>query len=543
MAKNIVTTIFSGSTPRRADHLTPNNQAARAVDCKLTDGALDSWREPRPVRTVAAGTKSIYQAFDCCWIESSECTSFAEGSVEQRHVFASQYPGHDYPVRITFEDAFSCTPTVRRLGLPCPGEGLVATAASTYSKDASARQYAYRFVDSFCNVSAYSMPSNTVVVDDGAAVQVSGWDVPVDWDIQEIEILRTATGYESATQESENKIDAAWMIVARIPATQISYLDTKASMDLDEAAGEDIIEPPPADLRGMTWIKSMNCLAGWVDREIYFSENNHYTNWPHKLTLDDNVRGMVESNGILYVATDGAPYVIEGEASCENAGCRKATRMPESLPMAACNCGYRSMVAIPSGAVYPTHQGLVLMRGHQAPDIITRSHYADTDWHLLRPDTIKLAYFEGRLFCFGAGGAFCLAIRDGAGTAGETDLHTELSLRPDELFVNRTGRFYMRFGTEVKEWDRGVVKMQHFYESGESLLGVPFAFGAAQVRMEPGEERFQVFADGFLALDETLRVSEHFPLPMWAVAQEWRWVLSGTTRVKMVGLAPSTKEL
>lgn len=542
MSRTVSIASFTGSVPRRAEHLAPKGHAARAVDCKLSDGTLDSWREPRLVGTVSEGTRSVYQAFECCWLESSECTSWAEGSPEQRHVFATQYPGHDYPVRITLDD--DCTPAVYRLGLPCPTDAPVATGPVTYSKGAAARQYAYRFVDSFCNTSGYSAPSETVVVEDGAAVQVSGWNIPAGWDIQEIEILRTASGYEAPLQESENKIDAAWMIVARIPFTQTSYVDTKFNADLNDAAAEDLVEPPPADLRGMTWIKSMNCLAGFAGRAVHFSENNSYYNWPHKLLLDDEVRGLVESNGVIYVATDGAPYVIDGEANCETAGCRRATRMPEPLPMAPCNCGYRSMCAVPSGAVYPTHQGLVFMSGRRAPDIVTKSHYADSDWHLLRPDTMKVQYFEGRLFCFAAGGAFSLAIRDGAGVAAETDMHTELSLRPDELLVSRTGRFYLRFGTEIKEWDRGAQKMPHYWLSGEALIGVPFGFGAAQIRLvAPGEETFKVFCDGYEALSELVYTSDAFPLPLWAVGQEWQMSLSGTAKVKMLSLAPSFTEL
>lgn len=201
------------------------------------------------------------------------------------------------------------------------------------------------------------------------------------------------------------------------------------------------------------------------------------------------------------------------------------------------------MVSVPGGAVYPTHHGLVIMSGKSAPDILTKSYYADTDWQNLRPDTLKVEYFEGRLFCFMSRGAFCLVIKGGAGTGGEMELHTELSLRPDETFVTRTGRFYLRFGDEVKEWDRGVVKMQHYYESGEALLGVPFGFGAAQIRMDLGVENFRVTCDGYEALNEDIRTNDTFALPLWATGQEWRWMLSGTARVKMVGLAPSTKEL
>lgn len=541
MARNLVTSSFSGSTPRRADHLTPIGQAVKALDCRLSDGSLDSWREPRHIDTVPANTKSVYQAFNCCWLQSTKCASWAEGSVEQRHVFATQYNDFGYPVRIVLGDM--CEPTVLRLGLPCPTDRIVATAATTFNKGSASRQYLFQYEDSLGNFSSASEPSETVVVQEGGAVQLSGWAVPTGgWDIQKIRIYRSVAGIEeTAFQESALKIDSAWMLVATIPSTQASYTDTKYDADLIEALGEDEVEPPPAGLRGMTWIRTMNCLAGFVGRELFFTENNSYHNWAYKIKVDDTVKAIVESGDWIYVATDGAPYVIKRETNCENAGCRNAIRMPEPLPLVG--GGFRSMIAIPSGALYPTHSGLVYMSANKAPVILTAKHYAPEDWQELHPDTAKLGYHEGLVFAFFRRGAFCMAVQDGAGTAAETEQHTELSLKPDEIFTSRLGRLYLRFGTDVKEWNRGSEKMPHRYESGENLAGVPFNFGAVQVLMELGVETLQVFVEGDEVLNETIYKKEHFPLPLWATGQEWRWVLTGTANVKMVGLAPSSKEL
>lgn len=542
MARNIVTNSFSGSTPRRAEHLVPNGQSARAIDCKLEDGALDSWREPLLVREVLPTAKAVYQAFNCCWLESTKCASWAEGSVEQRHVFATQYNDYAYPVRIVCDDL--CEPTVYRLGLPCPLDRLQATATTNYSKGSASRQYLFRWVDTFGNTSNTSEASNTVVVADGDAVALSGWALPPaaeGWDIQKLQIYRSVSGYESATKESENKIDAAWMLVATLPATTTSYVDRVSDADMLEALGQDEVAPPPASLRGITWIRSMNCLAGFSGKELFFSENNNYHNWAYKLQLDDTVKALVESNGSIFVATDGAPYVVKGDASCENAGCRQAIRMPEALPLVG--GGFRSMVTTPSGAVYPTHSGLVYMSGAKVPVIASASHYSPEDWQALHPDTMKAVYHEGRIYAFFRKGAFCLALKDGATTAAETEHHTEMSLRPDEVLNSRLGRLFLRFGKEVKEWNRGAAKMPHYYESGEPIANVPVNFGALQVIMEPGVERVRFYVDDDLAFDETINLSDNYPLPLWATGQRFRWVLSGTARVKLMEVAPSTKEL
>ena len=545
MTRNLLTTSFAGSTPRRAEYLAPVGQAVRALDCKLTDGSLQSWRTLRATHTVPDNAKSVYHAFNCCWLTSTKCASWAEGSAEQQHVFATQYNDYDYPVRIILDS--ECSPAVYRLGLPCPSRQVIAafstvSATNVFSKASAPRQYAIQFEDSFGNASQLSPPSDVLVVEDGTAVVVSGWELPAgNWDIKKIRILRTTAGYESPLKEGENKVDAAWMLVGAVDAGKYSFIDDIHDYDLPFAIAEDSVPPPPSNLRGITWIRSMNCLVGFAGRELWFSENNFYHSWPHKLLLDDTIKAICESNGTIYVATDGAPYSVVGVSDCENAGCRKAVRMPESLPLVG--SGYRSMVATPSGCVYPTHNGMVYITGNRAPLMLSATHYAGDDWHALHPDTMKAAYHEGRLFAFFRRGAFCLGFKDGASNAGDTEHHSELSMRPDEVLVTRSGRLYLRFGGDMMEWDRGDALLPHEYVASDTITGVPFNFGALQVMMEPGTETVELFVDDESVLLETLNTSDYFTLPRWAVGQIFRWVLRGTARVKQVCLAPSVKEL
>jgi hypothetical protein len=378
-------------------------------------------------------------------------------------------------------------------------------------------------------------------VQEGAAVQVSGWAIPDGgWDIQSILIYRSVAGYESSIKEDKNEVDVGWMRVDEIPASRTSYVDTKFDIDLLESLKEDVVEPPPANLQGLVEISSMNCLAGFVGRTLYFTENNNYHNWMFQLQLDDTVRAIVESNNLIYVATEGSPYVVEAAASCKDAGCRQAIRMPEGLPLVG--NGYRSMVAVPSGAVYPSHQGLIYIQGKHAPVVLTSRHYAPDDWQALHPDTAKVRYHQASLFVFCRNGGFNIQIKDGASTGTDLDHHTELSLTPDEVFTSRSGRLFLRFGSGVYEWDRGTAKMPHYYEAGSVVTGVPFNFGALQVLMSPGEENIQLTVDGEEVLNETIYTNDLFALPMWE-GQSYKWALTGTATVHQVSLAPSAKEL
>ena len=540
-AKNLTTTTFKGSVPRRADHLVDFSSAARAVNCKLWHGTVEAWREPRLLRTVPAGTKSVYKAFNCCWLESTTCASFAEGAVELKHVYATGYNGLPYPVRIVTDD--ECSPVVTRLGLPCPSLDftLVYAQSTAKSKATSPRQYMIQYEDSYGNRSAGSSPSDLIYVDDGAPVVVSGWSLPTGgWDIAHIVILRTAPGHDNAFAESANKADAAWMEVDRIPAGTASYTDTKHPADLYAALVEDDVRPPPAGMQGITWVTSMNCLAGFKGNRLYFTRNNNYNDWSDDLILDDAIRAIAEVNNVIYVATDGAPYVVEGKADCKTAECRNAIRFPEPLPIVN---KFHGITAIPGGAAYASHNGVVVINGSNAPVLYTGPLYAPDDWQALHPDTARIEYFEGQLFCFCRKGAFVVGLKAGAGYTEDEGIHTELSLRPDETLVTSKGEFVLRFGTELKEWNRGAAKMPYEYVSGEMLVGAPVQMGAAQIIMSPGDVNIKVKMDGHVVLDESPLSSKAYTLPMWTYGQSYRFELRGTATVKVVTIAQSMKEL
>lgn len=548
MSRAITVTAFGGSTPRRAAHLTPQGQAAYALDCKLEDGTLDAWHAPRLVQAAPPQTQSIYSCNRCCVLTSTTRASWAEGAPERREIFATQYNDTPYPVRIELAD--DCTPTVTRLGLPAPRHSITPVPAATArSRNAAPRQYLYRWRNARCEESNASEPSEMVIVADGTAVLLSGWVLPdpaENWDITGIAIYRSSAGYEPATGGvGELKLDAAWMLVTVLSPEAASFVDTLRDVDLFSAMDEGRVEAPPANLRGLTWIEATHTLVGFVGRELLFTVNGQPHNWRYRLYLDDNIRGITEAAGVLYVATDGHPYIVTAAVDCDSASCRQLTRFPQGLPMAG-PCS--RIIPIPGGAVYPSLDGIVLMQGRSLPLILTATHYSDRDWQALRPDSAVLAYHMGRLFCFAHGGAFMMALKTGAGTTAiDVAHHSELSARPTAAWVTRTGRLFLLQGGNVVEWDKGIQRLEYTYRSGEILAGVPVGMGAVQLLLAPGggppPVRLQLHADGDEVLDESFTHSGVTSLPLWAVGQSWEYTLQGKARVKMLSIAPSTKEL
>jgi hypothetical protein len=339
----------------------------------------------------------------------------------------------------------------------------------------------------------------------------------------------------------QNAMDTAWMFVAEVAVATSSYSDNIRNEDLTSAAEEDVVVPPPENLKGITHIASTNALAGFVGKRIYFSENNHYHNWPFFLDLDDNVCAIVESNNVLYVATSGHPYIISAAVGCEQADNRQAVRLPLPLPMAG--CGNDAMLAVPQGAVYPSHDGLVALGGTSLPQLITTPFYSREDWQRLFPQSIIPVLHQGKLFCFGAGGSFAMNVSAGGDNGWTIDSHTELSDRVINAFTTSQGALYLVKADGLWLWDRGTTLRPHRWESAEVVANTEVNFGAGHVRVAGGGENLTVFVDRKKVLDRPILSPKQFRLPNWAIGTRWSFALEGTATVTLASFASSMKEL
>lgn len=535
---------FGGSTPRMAPHLLGVDNAGVALDCKLWHGNLASWREPRLERTVAPGIGTTF-LYDCCWLDFTGCVDVAAGPVNCRKLFLTGLL--DYPAVMEFAPTLldPCAATTRRLGVPC-GDGALSAAYGVGGvlRDTEARSYAYQYVNAAGEKGSLSQATPTAQARDGQTVVLSGWPVPdATWGITDILIYRTVSGYQSPGKESGNVLDTTWMLVGKVPVGAGLFIDNIINELLIEAIQEDVAPPPPAGLQGIVHIESMNSLAGFVGRRIYYSENNSYHQWPYYQDLDDNILGLVESNGIIYVATDGAPYAIIAATDCKNAGCREVVRLPVILPMAG--GGNRRMAATPQGAVYPGHDGLVQLTGRNIPALLTHPLYAPDDWQALAPNTIVPVVHSGSLFVFGQGGAFVLKLPGGPEGGWPLDMHSSLSdTGVRQAQVTRNGALFLRLADgRVVEWDKGNTLRPHKWISPELVTDTPVNFGAAHLQNLNGSESVTISVDRRQPFQREVLSPRVFRLPTWMLGTRWRVTLEGTATVSLFSMATSMKEL
>lgn len=537
---------FGGSTPRIAPHLLPGAGAAKALDCRLWHGRLESWRVPLAVRTPEEGTLTSY-LYDCCWFDFDACVDVAVGPVNCRKLFVTGATDWPAVIELAPTEEDPCASTLRRLGVPCADAApsvLVGALGSSAPRDSEGRSYAYLYVNAAGERGALSKGSEPQVVRDGQTVVISGWQVPdASWGVTHVQIYRTVSGYQPTGRESGNVLDTVWMLVGTAAIGAASFTDTVLNELLISALEEDVADPPPAELQGIVHIDGMNVLAGFVGKRVYFSENNSYHQWPYYLDLDDNVRGLAQSNGVLYVATDGHPYAIEAAVDCQSAGCRNAVRLPLSFPMVG--WGNRRMAALPQGAVYPSHDGLVALGGRSAPVLLTHPFYAPDDWQRLHPSTLVPVVHQGKLFVFARNGAFVMTLPSGPEAGWPLDSHSELSDRGIlQAFTSRQGDLYLLTEAgQVLQWDRGTTKRPHKWVSADFVTPLPVNFGAGHLVHQHGAESVTIEADQHTPFQRQVLSPRAFRLPNWIEGTRWRITLEGTATVSLFSLATSMQEL
>lgn len=536
---------FGGSIPRMADHLLGAGSAAQALDCKLWHGRLESWREPLKVREYDGAVPVTAFYFDCCWFEYATCVDIAIGPVTCRKLFTTGDQAWPAVVDLASTGADPCIITTRRLGIPAAYAAPSVAAGSTAGtapKDTEGRSYAYQYTNAAKERGALSRASEPVLVRDGQTVVVSGWDVPdASWGVTQVRIFRSVAAYQPQGGEKGNVFDTVWMLVGEAGINDASFTDSVHNENLLNALEEDIADPPPANLKGMVYVESMNTLAGFVGRRLYFSENNIYHHWPYHYDLDDNICGLVESNGVLYVATDGSPYAVKAIADEAHAGHRDIVRLPVAYPMVG--CGNRRMAKTPFGAVYPSHDGMVALSGNNPPGLLTKAFYAPDDWQALQPGSVTPVVHQGKLFVFAYGGSFVMNLPQSGQNDWPLDTHSSLSdINVVDAFVTRFGDLYVLKPDGIYQWDRGTTLRPHQWVSGESVAPTPIGFKAVNLYHQHGAETVTVTVEGMQFSRQVLS-AKAFTLPAWMLGTRWQIKLEGTATVSLVSLATSMQEL
>lgn len=442
---------FGGIIPRRSPHTLPSFQASVAHDIKLRNGRLEAWRERCEYAQVDKTARTMH-IHGCCVTAWDELVHVAEVSPDWGRTYLTGR--QSYPEVMTY--GCDCDVAYYRLGVPQPVNPPVASATETCSRKSDARSYVYTYVNAWGEEGAPSPASNVVTVADGTAVRVTGiTPPPAGYNIVGINLYRSTTGFRAPDVKQQKPL-TDYLYVTTLSPLQTSYADSVLMKALGAVLETQKVRMPPAGLRNIVAIDGVVRLAGTTKNRVHMTENFQLHNWPVKydLTLDSNIVHMGALDQKLYVTTDTTPYVID-VSSCEDMKCTPVTDTGIPLPDVACQYS-RAALITQHGFIYSTPLGLVLIDPTARYHILTKLWFSPDDWAKVAPETVRLGYYEGFLFCITDRVSFILDIdSDPYGDMKGAELVT-ISDKPVDLMRSEAGALYMLEDGEVSVWDKGL---------------------------------------------------------------------------------------
>lgn len=456
-------TSFGGLIPRYARHQLGTIQASLAHDVKLRNGRIEPWREPCEFATVPASRRS-FALHGCCVLSWDELITMAEVSPDWGRVYIT---GRGRQLESVVVDPCTCAMEYFYVGVPSPLSPPTATAEETCGRDTDARTYVYTYINQWYEESAPSGPSATLRVEDGISVTVSGIALPPDgYGIIGAKIYRASTGFREDNVKTQKPVtDFQFVGIHYFPST--TFIDDVKGIGLGEPLETEKVRMPPDCLQQVVSLDGVVRLAGFRRNKVFVSENFQLHNWPVKydLTLNHNIVHLGQADRKLYVTTDSIPYIID-TSGCEDMKCTPVFTGDTPLPDIGCKYA-AGAVMTPHGYMYSSPLGVVLFSENTKWALLTSRWLSEEDWQELKPDTARLAYWEGFLFIVTDVGTLLLDINgDPYGDMQKAEL-TTLSDRPIDMKISRTGQLFFLQDGKILVWNTSDELRKFVWESRE----------------------------------------------------------------------------
>lgn len=544
-------TEFHGIMPRTHRNKLGDSYATVAHDVDLRHGTLRPWREPRNVQAASESTKTIYQ-LGCCWFQWDKCVEVSEYSQECQRLYVTG--DQPYPVftAVDRECNIGCGDKEwTRLGVPRPkNPPVVSGGLSAVTQEShETTSYIYTYVNCYCEEGPPSPVTSDIIRDDesGTPIVISGFETPSpEYNIKKIYIYRNVSG-RMRTQEQVKEPVTEYFFVGEIDISTGVFNDTTRNLDIGHANNTKFYMEPPKGLRGISLANGGNTLAGFVQNKLYFSNNNFPHAWSvyNELSLDDNIR-MIRPNGNKFtVMTDGGVYNVDAIGDCTHVNsCRAVSKSEYPFPAITC-CSNFGSVSTPFGVIFVTARGLAMVGdSNPNPTLITLPWYAEDDWAKLRPETMRLGYHGGFLFCTSDTVTFMLLID----TTTYNNSHNKnyqlstLSDKPTMYHLSRSGEMFLLEDGFIRQWGAGDV-LRPFAWQSKVFDTREFA---NFLSLEIGSQaftNFTLFADDKVVYNDIVQDQTDQRLPFYGRHKRHGLRFEGTDEVWGCSIATSFREL
>jgi hypothetical protein len=492
---------FGGIVPRSPDHAQSHTLmylrsqlrwhvtlASRANDVKLRRGVLEAWREPKRLRAVPEGTVT-FDIHDCCVRTWDSCVTATPFLPDYGRLYVA---GRGTRPEVT--SSRRCDGEYRRLGVPAPSAAPTVLAERSTGEDCDIRSYVYTYVNGFGEESAPSPPSPFVTVKDGATVLVTGMTEPPDgWGVVGIRMYRTATGSRDV-EKSQHEPATGYLLAATLTGFPDRWEDAVLTRRLGFPLTTENSRLPPAELRHLRHLSGTGVLCGVTSNRLHFSENFLPYNWPAEfdMTFPSRIVSMVTVDARVLLSTEGRAYVIDASNFCEERKLKEVQDTDAPLPDIG-GCRPHSAAATPFGMVYPGKNGLILLKPNATYNIVTAHWFSPDQWKAMRPETTRLAYWQGWLFCVTDTDSFVVTM-DQENQDFEAGAMSTISDRPDDMVVTASDELVMLKDGALWQWDAG--DRLRPYEWVSTVLESPGTVTYTAARVKTTGTLMKILTDG-----------------------------------------------
>ena len=404
--------------------------------------------------------------------------------------------------------------------------GSATTVVDTATEAAETRAYLYTYVSEW---GEESQPSDPVLVDlypSSQAASLSTVAPPTgNYNIATKRIYRTATGTSGTN----------YYFVDEIPVAQNLYTDAVAGTDLGETLKSLSWAMPPEDLEGLIALPN-GFLAGFVGRDIYFSEAYYLHAWPleYSQSVDYPIVGMAQFGQNVVVLTTGSPYMLTGVDP--------ASMTLEKLEFEQACLSAKSICRLGPGVVYASPDGLAYI-GPDGMNILTADFFTRKEWQTLNPSSIIAAQHDNRYYAFYDTGTVKAGFILDPKSNGTPFVFTNQyydglynDLRNDALYGVRQGT--------ISKLEGGSSLLGYTWRSKQFLLPKPINFVASQViASDYSNIAVKYYIDGTLIATVAPTSQSIFKLPGGYKGRVLEVEVVGTSTVVAIHVAESVEEL
>lgn len=556
--------VFQGEVPVKDPRLLPDPNAVEAENVRVEAGTLKGIGSPKLIRSLLPTTRRVYRIpgasipnwAGSTWMEFSDVNTDVVRSpivndAYDRYYWASPTTGPMWSPKQRIIDGL----TAYKLGVQAP---TVAPALSGVGGSGTivTRSYVVTWVDSFGHESQPSPPV------EGATFTNATWNVtsipqpPVDTTrapITKINIYRTITATTGTT---------TFFKVGFVNVGTTSYADVSTDTVVSGAGQIEstLWAMPPANLQGMIAMPN-GILVGWVDNDLYFSENYRPHAWPAEyiLTTEYPIVGLGVFGNTCVVCTSGHPAAVTGV---------KASTMNFVTNTTPAPClSRRSIVSTLNGVLYASEAGLVLF-GQGGP-LDASSHLIDRDTWVNRftPSLVRAIHYSGYYTAVRTsagdddGFMFNPTDQTGLGVIRLTDLGAAVDIDVDIW----TGKPFLLANGNLYEWlAPDALPARWRWRSKEMALPKPINLSCFRiyfddpvpgVEIEPGEgwAHLRVWAwlvgesataARVLVYDQpVMQANQVYNLPSGYKTDVYQFEIEGSVRVRALHLATNPREL